>query len=210
MSVLGVGRTKLAAFADFTGYSPSALKVARFHGHLPFEHDVRLHGHLTYGPSEFLAWALTDHLVNRHCIVRRAAAAAVRCSGIAERFMDDLGFGQDVSDLHLAIWHEAGDPEGQRWVGVMRGHEVAALRQSDTAPRMICHRLNSDGAASENRAPRNVSSVVSAAVAPQWRAAIDRARRVGIELRPGLVRLLAPPPRRQPRKIGTAAASAGA
>ena len=194
----GIGRTRLAPFADFAGYSASAVKFARYYGHMPFDQGAPGQG--TYGAAEYLAWALADHLVNRHCIVRRAAAGAVRCSGIAERFLDELGRGDDGGDMMLAIWHEASDPDGQRWVGVMRGFEAAALRHSGAGPVMLCHRLTGDTWSSEQRAPQNVSSVVSAAVLPQWRAAIDRARMAGLDLRPGSVTVLGHPARRQSRK----------
>jgi hypothetical protein len=145
---------------------------------------------MTFGPAEHLAWALVDHLVYRHCLVRRSAAAAVRCSSVAERFLEDLGHGDDVSYLCLAIWSEAGDPDGQRWVSVMQGVEVAALRQSGAGAQLICHRLSGDTWDPAYRAPQNVAGVLSVGVLGQWRVAVERARRAGLDLRPGSVRLL--------------------
>lgn len=198
----GIGRTRMGPFVDFSGYSATAVKECKYASSLPFAAPTQ--GQITFGPSEYLAWALTDYLANRHCVVRRAAALAVRCSGVADVFLYDLGRGENVSDVHLAIWHEAGDRDDQRWVGILRSDEIAELRHARRGSEVVCYRLSGDTLQRELRVPGKVTGVTSVFVLAQWKAAVERARQVGLDLRPGSVTVLVDPVRRQSRKIAAA------
>ena len=196
-------RARLSAFADYTGILANTLKFRRLRGLLPFRADAEL-GQASYGPTEFLSWAIMDHLVERHCIVLRAAAAAVRCSGIADRFLHDLGRGEPVADMHLLVWSESDDAIDERWVAVANATEVAALRHFQTAPMLTCIRRVGDEGYREERIPNGPTGSIAVRVLPLWRSAIERARMKGIALSHGRVELLTPPPSRQRRKAGAA------
>lgn len=196
-------RARLAAFSDYTGVLPNTLKFRRLRGLLPFRADAEL-GQLSYGAAEFLSWGVMDHLVQRHCVALRAAAAAVRCSGIADRFLHDLGRGEPVADMHLVIWTEPDDAIGQRWVAIANASEVASLRHSQTAPMLTCFRLVGDEGYREVRVPNSATGSIAVRVLPLWRSAIDRARMKGILLAPGRVEMLTPPLSRRHRKAGAA------
>lgn len=184
------GRIRLSDFATFAGESVDVIKKRRGAGMLPFEAEGT--GQRTYGPADLLAWQLQDALTAQGIAIR-TAALSVLASRAAHAFLDALALGHDVSDLHLVAWREGEDGCDGREVNhraaTMTGDELTELRLDRPMPDRTWRRLDKDGNETELRhaTPVGPISITSVQIARQWRAAVERARDVGLELLPGSV-----------------------
>lgn len=187
------GRIRLSDFATFAGETVDVIKKRRGAGMLPFDGEGT--GQRTYGPADFLAWQLQDALTAQGTAIR-TAALSVLASRAAHAFLDALALGHDVSDLHMVSWREGEDGCDGREVNhraaTMTGAELTELRLEHPAPDRTWRRLDRDGNETELRhaVPVGPISITSVQIARQWRAAVDRARLVGLELLPGSVAAL--------------------
>lgn len=187
------GRIRLSDFVTFAGESVDVIKKRRGAGMLPFEADGT--GQRTYGPADFLAWQLQDALTAQGMAIR-TAAISVLASGAASVFLKALAMGHDVGDLFLVAWREAEiGPDGREVnerADTMTGAELSELRLNRQQPDRTWHRLDKDGNVSQVRhaRPLGLVSLIAVPIAPQWRAAVDRARAAGLDLLPGSVAVL--------------------
>lgn len=188
------GRIRLSDFAKFADETVEVIRSRRRTGTLPFEADDGSRQR-TYGPAEILAWQLQDELTAQGMAIR-TAALSVLASRAAHAFLGALALGHDVSDLHLVAWREGEDGCNGREVNhraaTMTGDELNDLRMDRPMPDRTWRRLDKDGNETEVRhaTPVGPISITSVQIARQWRAAVDRARLVGLELVPGSVAIL--------------------
>lgn len=184
------GTVRLREFAAFAKEQAATIKARRHACMLPFPVDNA--GHQRHGAADFLAWQLFDALTLQG-FTKRSAALSVLASRAAHAFLDALALGHDVSDLHLVAWREAEDGFAGREVNdraaTMNSAEIAELRLDRQGQDRTWHRLDQDGNRTEARhaRPLGVVSLIAVPIAPQWRAAVERARDVGLELLPGSV-----------------------
>jgi len=187
------GKVRLREFAEFAGETTTVMKARRYAGMLPFEGASS--GQRTYGPADFLAWQLQDSLTAQGMAIR-TAALSVLASRAAHAFLDALALGHNVADLHLVSWSEGEDGRDGREVNhraaTMTGDELNELHMDRPMPDRTWRRLDKDGNETELRhaTPVGPISITSVQIARQWRAAVERARAVGLDLLPGSVAIL--------------------
>lgn len=193
---------RLAEFAAFAEKGKEAIRARAKIGTAPYQHSRPAEGgaQKTYGPEEFLAEVLYDELIARGMVVR-TAAYEVRESNAAATFLAGLCLGQDMSDLHLAVWRRAEIADGQieyaTQSGMLTSAEIAGVLREGKASvgkEALWDRLDAEGNTDSRRSTTllGVVSMVSVQVLPCWRIAIERARQVGLDLTPGAVRRLDP------------------
>lgn len=176
------------SFLRFAETGPDTFRSRGRAGSLPFETAVP--GHRRYAPEDFLAVELQDALIDRG-MTRKSAAAAVLASGAPAQFLAELSLGNDVSGLYLAVWYEIeygrSHFETNRRSGLMTSDELTKLGGAQTPPPQsrTWQRVIRDEA-HDDRHPVEigVEGVVSLSVVFHWRAAVQRARRAGLDLAP--------------------------
>lgn len=166
-------------FRRYSGLSEANFKERRLKGFLPFS-TVIAGRHCYIGSEEFLAWALQQQLIAARMNLS-SSSEAVRESGAAERFVDQLGRGQEVGDLHLVVVCEVLLTETRDQMR-MRAYTLSSAEVSDLKAKVA-------GVTEDERGGASVSSVMAVRIAPVWRAAVERAEAAGITLRPGYVGL---------------------
>lgn len=163
------GTVRLSDFCAFSGDSLGNFQLKRRTGKVPFAVPEGAYQHHRYAAPDFLAQQLLDAL-RGHGLGVRPAAQAVLASRAAPEFLARLARGEDVADLVLVEAREW-DDSGAVAQEVRR---ASCVRASDLAPLLSAE-------------ARPILSAVVVPILPAWRAAIDRADAVGLELLPGSV-----------------------
>lgn len=176
------------SFLRFAETGPDTFRSRGRAGSLPFETAVP--GHRRYAPEDFLAIELQDALIDRG-MTRQSAAQAVLASGAAAQFLAELSRGNDVSGLYLVLWHEIeigpSHFESNRRSAMMTSDDLGKMCAAQTPPPQsrTWQRVTGDGARDGRHSVQiGVEGVVSLSVALHWRAAVERARRAGLDLAP--------------------------
>lgn len=181
-------------FCAFAGESAANFQLRRRTGKLPFEVPDQVGAHHQFVPADFLAHQLAEALRAQGFGVK-AAADALLASRAAPLFLEKLARGDAVAELLLADWREVEVTGEARHVvkrsAVLEPADVVELLASAPAPvgSRSWQRRGAGGEARESSLVEVVGpvSIALVPILPAWRAAIDRADAVGLDLMPGSV-----------------------
>jgi len=178
-------------FERFTGEIGATRRARLSKGVAPFTRDHGSGEHFRAEPSDFLEWVLFEAL-RAAGVSARVAAREVKASHAAEQFLDLCALGANASGLLLVAWIEAESTDEAielNWRAATVGADDIAQILGKSSQNARLWFRNDDG---PSRTSKHLGTyaMLAVPVSLQWRMAINRARTVGIDLKPGSATLL--------------------
>lgn len=180
---------KPAKFDEFRGEIGATRRARRSKGFSPFSRSHDSGGHFRAEPVDFLDWEIYSALRALGVSVR-VAAREVSGSGAAEKFLA-LGARGAGADLALVVWQES-ERIGET-VEVIWRSATASVGDVDQILRAKpgdLRRWHRDDGSVRHAEPLGLTAIFAVPLLLHWHIAVERARSIGIDLKPGSATLL--------------------